>query len=108
MTDPKRVSMYDAERKSLKKAKIVMGIATLILFAMSYLNLFDTYLYMWQDKSGKLAGVFGIAFYIGAIVVLFIESAISSAAKNETLWYIIWIVLLLAAIATSCGFNFSL
>lgn len=108
MTDKKRVSMYDAEQKSLKIAKIVMGIATIILFAMSYLNLFHTYLYLWQHRAGMGSDIFGIVFYSAAIIALFAESVISNAAKNETLWYIIWIACLLAGIGVSCGFNFSL
>lgn len=108
MTDKKRVSMADAERKSLTKAKIVMGLATVLLLAMSYFNLFHTYLYMWQHKAAGIASVAGIFIYVAAVLTLFAEGLISNAAKNETLWYIIWIILLLAAITTSCGFNFSL
>lgn len=108
MTDPKRVSMYDAERKSLRLAKIVMVAATLILFAMTYFNLFHTNLYMWQEKAAGLSGVFGIVLFGAALGMIFFESAISNAAKNETLWYILWIICILGGIGVSCGFNFTL
>lgn len=108
MTDPKRVSMYDAERKSLKKAKIIMGLVTVLLICLSYLNLFHTNLYMWQMKADNSARLLGALIYGLCFIPLIFESWISNAAKSETIWYIIWIALLLAAIATSCGFNFSL
>lgn len=108
MTDPKRVSMYDAERKSLMIAKFVMGLATLILTLMTHWNLFHTNLYMWQEKSVGVTDVLGIILFGGCIAILFLEASISNAAKNETLWYILYIILLVAAILVSCGFNFSL
>lgn len=108
MTDKKRVSMYEAERKSLTKGKVVMGLATVILFAMSYFNLFHTNLYMWQNRADNGASIAGVILYAGAIIVLPLEGFISNAAKNETLWYILWIICILGGITVSCGFNFTL
>jgi predicted MFS family arabinose efflux permease len=101
-------SMLEAEQKSLTKAKIVMGIVTLILFLITHFGLFHTYFYGWQQRAGNPASAIGKVLFAIAILTLFLEGYISDKARNETLWYIIWIVLILAALFVSFGFNMSL
>lgn len=108
MTEQKRVSMADAEKKSLNRAKLIMAVVTIILLLMNNFGLFHTYLYMWHEKAGGLAKVAGTGLYIVALAVLPLEGWISNKARNETLWFVIWILSLLAAIGVSCGFNFTL
>lgn len=108
MSDYRKGSLGEAEQKGLKKAKIVMGLATVLLFAMSYFNLFHTNLYMWQHRADGSARLIGGLLYGLCLVPLLFESWISNYVKNETLWYVIWILLLLASLGVSCGFNFSL
>lgn len=108
MTDYRKGSMAEAEHKSLMKAKVVMAIVTLLLLLMNNFGLFDTYLSFWHQRASGFAKTTGTGLYIGCFLTLLLEGWISDKATNETLWYIIWIILLLAAIATSCGFNFSL
>lgn len=108
MTDPKRVSMYDAEIKSLKTAKIVMGIATIILFLITHVGIFNTYFYGWQVRAGNPASAIGKVLFGLAIVTLLLEGWISRKFTNETVWYVIWIILILASLFVSFGFNMGL
>jgi hypothetical protein len=108
MKDEKRVSMYEAEQKSLNKAKWVMGIVTVILLIITHFGLFHTYFYGWQQRAGNPASAIGKVLFAVALLTLFLEGWISDKARNETLWYIIWVVLLLAALFVSFGFNMSL
>lgn len=108
MNDSKRVSMYDAEQKSLKIAKIVMGIVTVILFLITHVGLFNTYFYGWQVRAGNPASAIGKGLFGAMIVTLLLEGWISKKAESDTLWYIIWIVLLLASLLVSFGFNMGL
>jgi uncharacterized membrane protein len=108
MKDEKRVSMYEAEQKSLKTAKIVMGIATIILFLITHIGIFNTYFYGWQERAGNPASLIGKVLFAVAIITLLLEGWISTKARNEILWYIIWIILILGALFVSFGFNMSL
>lgn len=108
MSDYRKGSLGEAEQKSLTKAKWIMAAVTVILLLMNNFGLFHTYLYMWHEKAGGLAKALGTGLYIVALIVLPLESWISNKARNETLWYVIWILALLAAIGVSCGFNFTL
>lgn len=100
--------MGEAEQKGLKKAKIVMAAVSILLFSMSYLGLFNTYLYMWQERAGGAAHICGIILYAISVLVLALEAKISTALTNETIWYVFWIIGIIGGIAVSSGFNFSL
>lgn len=100
--------MYDAEQKSLKIAKVVMGIATVILFMLVHVGLFNTYFYGWQVRAGNPASAIGKILFALMIVTLFAEGWMSNKFRNETLWYIIWIILLIASLLVSFGFNMGL
>jgi uncharacterized membrane protein len=101
-------SMLEAEQKSLKLAKTIMSIVAILIMSLTFLGWFHTYLYLWHKRAGGAANTIGGILFILCIILPFFEDWISSKANNETIWYILWIILLLAAIATSCGFNFSL
>lgn len=101
-------SMADAERKEWSIAKIVMGVVTILLFLMSYQNLFHTNLFYWHKQAGSVAGGFGILFYALSILCLWIEPWLSAKTQNESLWYIVWFAGIAAGLVVSCGFNFSL
>jgi len=108
MKDEKRVSMYEAEQKSLTTAKIVMGIVTIILFLLTHVGLFNTYFYGWQERAGNPASLIGKFLFAGAILTLLLEGWISTKFRKETLWFVLWIIFILAALFVSFGFNMGL
>jgi len=99
-------SMLDQEQKSLAVAKVIMGAITVVLFAMTYLGLFDTNLYYWHKQAGGTAQIAGIAVFILCGLALIFGEWIVYKVSSDTAWYVIWIVLFALAICTSCGFNF--
>ena len=101
-------TMAEAEKKSLKKAKIVMGIVTILLFLITHVGLFDTYFYGWQERAGNAASFIGKILFLSAIITLLAEGKITRKTESETMWYIIWFILLAASLFVSFGFNMSL
>jgi len=101
-------SMLEAEQKSLTRAKIVMGLVTILLFLITHVGIFNTYFYVWQHRAGNPASLFGKILFIGALATLFLEGWISNKFKNETIWYVIWILLIVFGLLVSFGFNMSL
>jgi len=104
----KTKTMADVEKKSLKTASIVLGAITVLLFCMTYFGLFHTYLYGWHQKASGAAHIGGVILFALCGFVLLAKQWISDKLTSDTAWYVIWIILLVMAIATSCGFNFTL
>lgn len=106
--ETRKGSMLEAEKKSLKTAKIVMGVVTLLVFSMCYFGVPHTYLHYWHERASGGAKLFGGVLFGLAFITLFTEGWISNKFTSETLWYVVWIALLVFGIATSSGFNFTL
>jgi hypothetical protein len=99
-------SAGDAQEKSEMKAKLVMGVVTLLLFAMCYLNLFHTELFQHHLQASLGARVFGVVVFAATFLPLLFENWLSDQTENDWIWFVLWILLFVASLLTSSGFNF--
>lgn len=82
--------MYESERKEWNVYKWIMAIITVVLFCMSFLDLPPTMMYDYHQQAPGWAKAVGAIAFIVSIIPLLFERKISRAAKNESLWFIIW------------------
>jgi hypothetical protein len=99
-------SAGDAQEKSEMKAKLVMGVVTILLFAMCYLNLFHTDLFQHHLQASFGTKIIGVVVFAGAFLPLVFENWLSDQTENDWVWFVLWIILFGLSIFTSSGFNF--
>lgn len=108
MTKFREGSMGAADQKTLKTAKIIMAIVSVIFILLTFAGLFHTYLHMWMKKAGTAANVFGFIFFLASFAPLAFQARITDKTQKEGLFYIIWFICILLGVVVSCGFNFTL
>lgn len=101
-------TMADAEKKSLRKYKIIMALISVLLFSMSYFGLFGTYLYYWHKQTSSVTSALGIACYAASFLPLVFQAQIRDKLTSEGAFYIFWFIGIGLGLLVSCGFNFTL
>lgn len=103
----KEGTMAAADKKSAMRFCIGGTIIFVLIYAMMYFDLFNTYLNDYYVRSGFVAHLFSWISAIGSIIALW-KSPESAMSEKKTWVGVSILILLAAAILFGAGFNFDL
>lgn len=108
MTKYRKGSAGAAEAKEAKIFRVIWTLVVGVIFSMCYFNLFSTYFFQYQVRSGVVADIASCLCFIGSAGVVWFSDWLEVKGVKGQHITLLMFGLLAVAILFSAGFNFDL